>query len=57
MTCEPHVSEIELFAFAAAGTRDEKKQFGIANHVRGCAHCRAFVRAMEHVGGIIFDPT
>jgi len=54
VTSEPHVSDIELLAFAA-GTRDEKKQFGIANHVRGCARCRAFVRAMEHVGGIIFE--
>ena len=42
MTSEPHVSDIELLAFAA-GTRDEKKQFEIADHVRGCARCRAFV--------------
>jgi putative transcriptional regulator len=54
VTSEPHVSDIELLAFAA-GTRDEKKQFEIADHVRGCARCRAFVRAMEHVGGTILE--
>ena len=54
VTGEPHVSDIELLAFAA-GTGDEKKQFEIADHVRGCARCRAFVRAMEHVGGTILE--
>ena len=51
---DPHVSDIELLAFAA-GTRDEKKQSGIANHVCECARCRAFVRSMEHVGGIVLE--
>jgi anti-sigma factor RsiW len=54
MTAEPHPSDVVLAAFAA-GTLDEAQPIAIATHVRGCASCRAFVRAMEHVGGIVLD--
>jgi hypothetical protein len=54
MTTEAHPSDVALFALAA-GTLDETKRVEIATHVRGCASCRAFVRAMEHVGGIVLD--
>ena len=54
MTTEHHPSDVELVAFAA-GTLDEAQSYAIATHVRGCASCRAFVRAMEHVGGIVLD--
>jgi putative transcriptional regulator len=54
MTAEPHPSDVVLAAFAA-GTLDEAQLIAIAMHVRGCVRCRAFVRAMEHVGGIVLD--
>jgi anti-sigma factor ChrR (cupin superfamily) len=54
MTSEPHPPDIVLSAFAA-GTLDEAQHDAIAAHVCGCACCRAFVRAMEHVGGIVLD--
>ena len=54
MTTEHHPSDVELPAFAA-GTLDEAQSHAIATHVRGCASCRAFVRAIEHVGGIVLD--
>ena len=54
MTIEQHPSDVVLAAFAA-GTLDEAQRIAIAAHVRGCAHCRAFVRAMEHLGGIVLD--
>jgi hypothetical protein len=54
MMSEPHPFDVDLAAFAA-GTLDETQRDMIAAHVRGCAPCRAFVSAMEHVGGIILD--
>ena len=51
MTAEPHPSDVKLAAFAA-GTLDDQS-YAIATHVRRCASCHAFVRAMEHVGGIV----
>lgn len=54
MTIEQHPSDVVLAAFAA-GTLDEAQRIAIAAHVRGCARCRAFVRAMEHLGGIVLD--
>jgi putative transcriptional regulator len=53
MTTEHHPSDVELAAFAV-GTLDDQSD-AIATHVRGCASCHAFVRAMEHVGGIVLD--
>jgi hypothetical protein len=54
MTAQDHPSDTALMAFAA-GKLDEAQHAGIAAHVSGCAHCRAFVRAMEHVGGVVLD--
>jgi anti-sigma factor RsiW len=54
MTTEYHPSDVVLFALAA-GTLDETERVDTATHVRECASCRAFVRAMEHVGGIVLD--
>jgi putative transcriptional regulator len=39
----------------AAGTLDTAKADVIATHVCGCASCRTFVRAMEHVGGVVLN--
>jgi anti-sigma factor RsiW len=49
-----HPSDVVLAAFAA-GTLDQGQRIAIATHVSGCASCHAFVRAMEHVGGIVLD--
>jgi putative transcriptional regulator len=54
MTIQHHPSDVTLAAFAA-GTLDQGQRMAIATHVDGCARCRAFVRAMEHVGGIVLD--
>ena len=54
MTAEHHPSDVVLFALAA-GTLDETERVETATHVRECASCRAFVRAMEHVGGIVLE--
>ena len=54
MTTEHYPLDVVLFALAA-GTLDETQRVEIATHVRGCASCRAFVRAMEDVGGIVLD--
>lgn len=49
-----HPSNVEL-AMVAAGTLDTAKADVIATHVCGCASCRTFVRAMEHVGGVVLN--
>ena len=54
MTTEHHPSDVVLFALAA-GTLDETERVETATHVRECASCRAFVRAMEHVGGMLLE--
>jgi hypothetical protein len=54
MTTELHPSDVALFALAA-GTLDDVQHVTIDDHVPGCAQCRAFVSAMEHVGGIVLD--
>ena len=54
MTPDPHPSDIDLAAFAAAKL-DETQRDVIVAHVRGCARCRAFVSTIEHAGGIILD--
>jgi AraC-like DNA-binding protein len=47
-------SDVVLLALAA-GTLDEVQHVAIDDHVRGCGRCRSFVRAMEHVGGLLLD--
>ena len=54
MRSEPHPSDVVLLAFVA-GTLDEAEHDAIAAHVRACTRCRAFVCAMEHIGGIVLD--
>ncbi len=54
MTAEHHPSDVMLLAFAA-GALDEAQRLAVALHVSGCARCRAFVDAMEHVGGIMLE--
>jgi putative transcriptional regulator len=54
MTINHHPSDVMLAAFAA-GTLDQGQTMAIATHAGGCTHCRAFVRAMEHVGGTVLD--
>ena len=39
----------------AAGVLGAARADAIATHVCGCASCRTFVRAMEHVGGVVLD--
>lgn len=54
MTIHHHPSDVTLAAYAA-GTLDQGQRMAIATHIGGCSHCRAFVRAMEHVGGIVLE--
>ena len=54
MASELHLSGIVLATFAA-GALDDALLVETGNHVRGCARCRAFVRAMEHAGGIVLE--
>jgi putative transcriptional regulator len=49
-----HPSDVELAAMAV-GTLNEGQYARIAGHVGACARCRAFVRAMEYVGGVVLD--
>jgi anti-sigma factor ChrR (cupin superfamily) len=49
-----HPSDVELAAIAI-GTLSEGQYARIVGHVGTCAHCRAFVRAMEYVGGVWLD--
>ncbi len=52
MTTEDHPFHVVLLALVA-GTLDEKECVETATHVRECTNCRDFMRAMEHVGGIV----
>jgi anti-sigma factor ChrR (cupin superfamily) len=49
-----HPSDVELAAIAM-GTLGEGEYARIAGHVSACARCRAFVRAMEYIGGVVLD--
>lgn len=49
-----HPSDVELAAIAI-GTLSEGQYARIAGHVAACAHCRAFVRVMEHIGGVVLN--
>ena len=50
MTIEHHPGDSLLAGFAA-GTLDQGQHVAIATHLVSCPHCRAFMRAMERVGG------
>lgn len=52
MTIAHHPDDGLLAAFAA-GALDLGQRVAIATHLRACASCRAWVRAMEQVGGTL----
>ncbi|MDP1583917.1 MAG: ChrR family anti-sigma-E factor [Bradyrhizobium sp.] len=52
MTIHHHPPEELLVAFAA-GLLDLGQHVAVATHLVGCPHCRAMVRTMEHVGGLV----
>lgn len=52
MTVRHHPSDELLTAFAG-GVLDPGQHIAVATHLAGCAQCRAVVRAMEHVGGVV----
>jgi putative transcriptional regulator len=52
MTIQHHPSESLLTAFAA-GTLDQGQHVTIATHLVACPRCRAWVHAMEKVGGAL----
>ena len=52
MRIEHHPTDEMLGAFAA-GTLDHGQHVAIATHLVSCAHCRAFMRAVEHAGGAV----
>lgn len=54
MTIQHHPSDILLLGYAA-GTLDQAQRMAIATHIEGCARCRAFLGAMEHVGGVMLE--
>lgn len=45
----------ELLTAFAAGTLDLGQHVAVATHLAGCLHCRAMVRAMEQVGGVMME--
>lgn len=52
MKIHHHPSDELLTAFAA-GVLDLGQHIALATHLVACPHCRAMVRAMEHVGGAL----
>jgi lipoprotein-anchoring transpeptidase ErfK/SrfK len=54
MTTAQHPSEVDLLEFAA-GKLIDRERTTVAEHVNKCADCRAFIRTMEHVGGILLE--
>jgi putative transcriptional regulator len=54
MSIEHHPDDSMLAAFAA-GTLDHGQHVAIATHLVSCPQCRAFMHAMEHVGGAVLS--
>lgn len=54
MTIQHHPSDETLAAYAA-GTLDEARRLIVATHLSLCRHCKAFVSALDHVGGTMLD--
>jgi putative transcriptional regulator len=54
MMVHHHPSDELLTAFAA-GVLDLGQHIAVSTHLVGCARCRAAVRAMEHIGGVVLD--
>jgi putative transcriptional regulator len=54
MTTRHHPDDSLLMAYAA-GTLDAGQHVAIATHLMGCPRCRAWIGAMEQVGGTILS--
>ncbi|MGE0803760.1 MAG: ChrR family anti-sigma-E factor [Lautropia sp.] len=54
MTIEHHPDDSLLIGFAA-GTLDHGQHVAIATHLVSCPRCRAFMHAMERVGGEVLS--
>ena len=54
MTTTQHPSDVDLLEFAA-GKLIDREQTAVAERMNECDHCREFIRAMEHVGGILLE--
>jgi putative transcriptional regulator len=54
MTINHHPDDAMLAAYAA-GTLDLGQHVAIATHLATCAHCRAWERSLERVGGALLD--
>lgn len=50
MTIEHHPPETMIAGYAG-GTLEHGLHIAVATHLVTCAHCRRFVRSVEHVGG------
>ena len=55
MTTIIHHPDEALLAAYAAGSLDLGEHVAIATHLAGCAHCRAWARSLERVGGVLLD--
>ena len=55
MTTIIHHPDEALLAAYAAGSLDLGEHVAIATHLAGCAHCRAWARSLERVGGALLD--
>ena len=54
MTIQHHPSDVILGAFAAQAL-DRGERMVIATHLKHCAHCRAFVRKIDPICGLMLD--
>lgn len=54
MTISHHPPD-DLLAGYAAGTLDEAEHLVVGVHLSGCAHCRRFVQALEHLAGATLE--
>jgi putative transcriptional regulator len=55
MTTISHHPDEALLAAYAAGSLDLGEHVAIATHLVSCAHCRAWARSLERVGGALLD--
>lgn len=54
MTIQHHPSDVIIGAFAAQAL-DRGERMVIATHLKHCAHCRAFVRKIDPMCGLMLD--
>ena len=54
MTIQHHPSDVILGAFTAQAL-DRGERMVIATHLKHCAHCRAFVRNIDPICGLMLD--